>query len=199
MSGLLAEQDKAETRPPLGVYVHVPFCATTCDFCAFYQTQPTADDVKRFLTTIESEAALVDWTQPVTTVFWGGGTPGLLAPKDLARLAEIVRARFGGGQPQEWTIELAPGSVTEARLQVLRDAGVTRVSLGVQTFQPDLLEALGRQHTREQIYRAYERIRAVGFRSVNLDLMFALPGQTAAEWAGDVREALSLGSDHLST
>jgi oxygen-independent coproporphyrinogen-3 oxidase len=122
----------------------------------------------------------------------------LLAPRDLQRLAEIVRARCGGA-PAEWTVELAPGSVTEARLAVLREAGVTRVSMGVQSFQPELLDALGRQHSREQIYAAYERVRLAGFRSVNLDLMFALPGQTAAEWAGDVREAVSLGPDHLST
>ncbi len=198
MSGEPAEQAKAEAPAPLGVYVHVPFCASTCDFCAFYQQQPTANDVDRFLAGIENEAALVPWTRPVTTVFWGGGTPGLLAPRDLARLAETVRARCAGA-PQEWTVELAPASVTEARLKVLREAGVTRVSMGVQSFQPALLDGLGRQHTREQIFAAYERVRAAGFPSVNLDLMFALPGQTAEEWAGDVREAVALAPDHLST
>ncbi len=198
MSGEPAEQAKAEAPTPLGVYVHVPFCASTCDFCAFYQQQPTANDVDRFLTGIENEAALVPWPRPVTTVFWGGGTPGLLAPRDLARLAEAVRVRCGG-TPQEWTVELAPASVTDARLKVLREAGVTRVSMGVQSFQPALLDGLGRQHTREQVLTAYERVRAAGFPSVNLDLMFALPGQTAEEWAGDVREALALAPDHLST
>ena len=198
MSGQPAEQAKAEAPAPLGVYVHVPFCASTCDFCAFYQQQPTANDVDRFLAGIENEAVLVMWPRPVTTVFWGGGTPGLLAPRDLARLAETVRARCGG-TPQEWTVELAPASVTDARLEVLREAGVTRVSMGVQSFQPALLDGLGRQHTREQIFTAYERVRAAGFPSVNLDLMFALPGQTAEEWAGDVREALALAPDHLST
>src|SRR5262245_23559642 len=93
MSGLPSEQAKAET--PLGVYVHVPFCASTCDFCAFYQKQPTADDVSRFLGGIEREAELVRWTRPVSTVFWGGGTPGLLAPRQLAQLAELTRARCG--------------------------------------------------------------------------------------------------------
>jgi oxygen-independent coproporphyrinogen-3 oxidase len=183
---------------PLGIYVHVPFCASTCDFCAFYQTPPTAGDVQRYLAGIETEAKLIPWPRPVTTVFWGGGTPGLLAARDLARLAATVRAH-GGGAPAEWTVELAPGSVTEARLGVLRDAGVTRISMGVQSFQPALLEALGRQHAPAQIYRAYERVRAAGFASVNLDLMFALPGQTAAEWEADVREAVALAPDHLST
>jgi oxygen-independent coproporphyrinogen-3 oxidase len=200
MSRDTSEQDKAETRAALGVYVHVPFCASTCDFCAFYQTGPTADGVKRFLSGVERESDLVAWDErAVDTVFWGGGTPGLLGPKDLARLAEVVRTRFRGVEPQEWTIELAPASVTAERLRVLRDAGVTRVSMGVQSFQPALLDALGRQHTREQVFRAYERVRAAGFHSVNLDLMFALPGQTAEEWAADVREAVALAPDHLST
>lgn len=193
------EQAKGDAaKAPLGLYVHVPFCASTCDFCAFYQTVPTAGAVKRFLDGIERETELVAWSGPVTTVFWGGGTPGLLAAKDLARLAGIVRGRCGG-EPREWTVELAPGSVTEARLDALRQAGVTRISMGVQSFQPALLEALGRQHTLAQIHRAYERIRAAGFPSVNLDLMFALPGQTAEEWAADVRAAVALAPDHLST
>ena len=198
MSGPSIAQAKAEAGIPLGLYVHVPFCASTCDFCAFYQTQPTAALVERFLDGVAREAALAEWTRPVNTVFWGGGTPGLLAPRDLKRLADLVRAR-GGGAPAEWTVELAPASVTEARLAVLREAGVTRVSMGVQSFQPALLDALGRSHTCAQIYRAYDRVRAAGFPSVNLDLMFALPGQSAAEWAGDVREAVSLAPDHLST
>src|SRR5262249_18696508 len=121
-----------------------------------------------------------------------------LAPRDLARLAEIVRGRCVG-VPQEWTVELAPASVTDERLRVLREAGVTRVSMGVQSFRPGLLDALGRQHTREQIFRPYERVRAAGFASVNLDLMFALPGQTAEEWESDVAAAAALGPDHLST
>lgn len=203
MNRVPTEQAKAAPPKPLGLYVHVPFCASTCDFCAFYQTKPTAHGVKSFLHGIAREAELVAWSQPVTTVFWGGGTPGLLAPRDLASLAELVRARLspdnGGAVPIEWTVEMAPASVTAERLAVLRDAGVTRISMGAQSFQPALLEALGRQHTREQIFRAYDRVRAAGFASVNLDLMFALPGQTETEWAGDVREAVALAPDHLST
>lgn len=199
MSGNRTEQAKAEpASEPQGLYVHVPFCASTCDFCAFYQVQPTAGEIEAYFGGIAHEAAMIEWPRPVTSVFWGGGTPGLLGAQDLARLADLVRARCGGA-PREWTVELAPGSVTEARLAALRAAGVTRVSMGVQSFQPALLDALGRQHTPEQIYRAYERVRAAGFKSVNLDLMFALPGQSAEEWAGDVRAAVALGPDHLST
>ncbi|MFI5356557.1 MAG: radical SAM family heme chaperone HemW [Opitutales bacterium] len=198
MSDSGSAQAKAAPADPLGLYVHVPFCASTCDFCAFYQVKPTAEQVGKFRHGIEREAGLVAWSRPVTTVFWGGGTPGLLAPAELARLGALVRARCGG-QPAEWTVELAPASVTAARLEVLRDLGVTRISMGVQSFQPAWLEALGRQHTPEQIYRAYERVRATGFASVNLDLMFALPGQTEAEWRTDVAAALALVPDHLST
>jgi len=190
-------QAKAATGP-LGLYVHVPFCASTCDFCAFYQTKPTAAAIEGFLMGVETEAALVPWERGATTVFWGGGTPGLLAASDLARLAASVRERTAGA-PDEWTVELAPGSVTAQRLAALREAGVTRVSLGVQSFQPALLDALGRQHSVAQVHRAYDRIRAAGFGSVNLDLMFALPGQTAETWALDVRAAVALAPDHLST
>lgn len=198
MSGLAAAQAKAESVKPLGFYVHVPFCASTCDFCAFYQTQPTAADVKGFLLHVQQEAELVNWTRPVTTVFWGGGTPGLLAPADLLRLGGIVAERCGGA-PREWSVEMAPASVTDARLRALREIGVTRISLGVQSFRPELLDALGRQHTREQVFRAYERIRAVGFASVNVDLMFALPGQSEEDWLGDLRQAIALAPDHVST
>jgi len=199
MSHLVTEQAKAETGAPLGLYVHVPFCASTCDFCAFYQVKPTADGVDRFLAGIAEESELVRWDRPVTTVFWGGGTPGLLSPGDLRRLGSVVHRVSGGRTPEEWTVELAPASVTAERLAALREIGVTRVSLGVQSFQPALLDALGRQHTRAQVDRAYDRVRAAGFASVNLDLMFALPGQTADEWAADVREAVARAPDHLST
>jgi len=198
MSHIASGQDKAAPDRPLGLYVHVPFCASTCDFCAFYQTKPTAEGVERFLVGVANEARLVSWARPVTTVFWGGGTPGLLAPRDLSRLADIVRSHCGGA-PVEWSVEMAPASVTPQRLAALKAAGVTRISMGVQSFQPALLEGLGRQHTRAQIYRAYDHVRAAGFASVNLDLMFALPGQTEAEWADDVREAVRLAPDHIST
>jgi oxygen-independent coproporphyrinogen-3 oxidase len=131
-------------------------------------------------------------------VFWGGGTPGLLSPPALRRLGEKVLACCKG-RPEEWTVEMAPASVTVARLAVLKELGVTRISMGAQSFQPALLDGLGRMHTREQIYQAYERVRSADFASVNLDLMFALPGQTEAEWLADVAAARALAPDHLST
>ncbi len=195
----IGEQAKGEDAGPLGLYVHVPFCASTCDFCAFYQVSPTAKSIRGFIKTLSDEAGLVRWDRPLSTVFFGGGTPGLLSAADLSRVAEVVHALPGGPGPQEWTVELAPASVTRERLEALRSAGVTRISLGIQSFRPSLLDALGRAHTREQVYRAYDRVRAAGFPSVNVDLMFALPGQTEAEWDSDIDEALALAPDHLST
>jgi oxygen-independent coproporphyrinogen-3 oxidase len=199
MAGLPTGQEKAQlAAPPLGVYVHVPFCATTCDFCAFYQTVPKGDAVPRYLDGLEAEAGLVNWAnRRADTAFWGGGTPGLLRATELERLGRIML--LYAGQPAEWSVELAPATVTADRLKVLKDLGVTRISMGVQSFDDALLDTLGRQHTRAQIHRAYDLIRAHGFASVNLDLMFALPGQTEAQWHSDLDEALRLAPDHLST
>jgi oxygen-independent coproporphyrinogen-3 oxidase len=198
MSEMESMRRHSNPAVPLGLYVHVPFCASTCDFCAFYQEKPTGDSVDRYLAGIAREAALVAWDRPVSTVFWGGGTPGLLAPDDMRRLGAIVREHCDTTL-EEWTVEMAPASVTQARLDALKEIGVTRISMGVQSFQPALLEGLGRQHTREQVYRAHDLIGAAGFRSVNLDLMFALPGQDEAVWLEDLAKAVALKPDHIST
>lgn len=196
MAGFPTGQEKAQT--PLGVYIHVPFCASTCDFCAFYQTVPKGDAVKHYLDAVEAEAALVDWGgRRAETAFWGGGTPGLLRAAEIERLGQTMLAK--SGKPTEWTVELAPATVTEDRLAVLKSLGVTRISMGVQSFDEKLLDALGRQHTPAQVYRAYDLIRAQNFPSVNLDLMFALPNQTETAWHADLAEALRLAPDHLST
>ena len=205
MAGFPAEQEKSQSRADhpaggaLGLYVHVPFCATTCDFCAFYQTVPKADAVPRYLAGIAAEARLVAWDgRRIETVFWGGGTPGLLRAGELEKLGRTV-LDVCGGAPTEWTVEMAPATVTADRLAALRSLGVTRISMGVQTFRADLLDALGRQHNPMQIYRAYDLVRAAGFPSVNIDLMFALPNQSEVEWRADLDEALRLAPDHLST
>lgn len=224
MPGFLTGQEKsgspagatalAPHASPLGVYVHVPFCATTCDFCAFYQTVPKADAVPRYLAGIREEMALADLgisaalqqssgnsspRRRVHTAFWGGGTPGLLRAGELEQLGRAMLEFCGGVAPAEWSVELAPATVTAERLDVLKALGVTRISLGVQSFDDALLDALGRQHTPKQILRAYELIRATGFASVNLDLMFALPNQTEEQWRADVDAAVALAPDHLST
>lgn len=181
-----------------GIYVHVPFCSHACDFCAFYQVEPRRGDVERYLDCIAREFALVDAGGGCATVFWGGGTPGLLSARDLERLGRAQLERFG--QPRrEWTVELAPGSVRADKLAVLRELGVDRVSLGVQSFAPRLLEALGRRHSVAQIRKSWELIERAGFRSRNLDLIFAVPGQTIDDWRQDLDDAMALEPDHIST
>jgi oxygen-independent coproporphyrinogen-3 oxidase len=199
MTHVETEQAKAETAPRPGLYMHVPFCASTCDFCAFYQIKPSPAAMERYLAGVERELELIEPARTYGTVFWGGGTPGLLTVAQLRRLGGLVVKHLGGRRATEWTVELAPGSVTSERLEALLEMGVTRVSLGVQSFQPRLLDALGRQHNRGQIDRAYERVRSAGFASVNLDLMFALPGQEEEEWLADIDTAAALQPDHLST
>jgi oxygen-independent coproporphyrinogen-3 oxidase len=182
----------------LGVYCHVPFCASTCDFCAFYQEKPKRGDLDRYLAAMEREFALLPQDRVIDTVFWGGGTPGLLAAKDLERLGRSLLDRLGRA-PLEWSIEMAPSTVKADKLAVLKDLGVTRISMGVQSFDADLLESLGRLHRPNQIYSAWERIQAAGFPQTNLDLMFAIPNQSLEQWEAAIREAARLGPTHLST
>lgn len=179
------------------LYLHVPFCASTCDFCAFYQEQPERAGIERYLAAVERELALRPPGPGAETAFWGGGTPGLLPAEDLRRLGAAMVA--AAGRPAEWTVELAPSSVRADKLAALRAAGVTRVSMGVQSFDPATLEALGRRHSVRQVREAWDLVRAAGFASVNLDLIFAVPGQDEARWESDLREAARLEPDHLST
>ena len=186
----------APVQSATALYLHVPFCASSCDFCSFYQEQPKRGDIDRYLAGIERELSL----QPpgrVETAFWGGGTPGLLPADDLRRLGHaMVKA---AGQPGEWTVELAPSSVRADKLAALKEIGVTRVSMGVQSFDDATLDALGRRHSPKQIMEAWELIEAAGFASRNLDLIFAIPGQDERRWTGDLERAMELGPDHLST
>ena len=133
----------------------------------------------------------------VDTVFIGGGTPGVLSARQMVELCEIVRQ--AGGNFSEWSVELAPSEVTEEKLKVLKDFGVTRISLGIQTFDHFFLKELGRNHPPEKALQAYELIRAFGFQSVNVDLLFGAPGQTLAAWEDDLRRVVELEPEHVST
>ncbi|MBH54622.1 MAG: coproporphyrinogen III oxidase [Opitutaceae bacterium] len=181
----------------LGLYCHIPFCASTCDFCAFYQEKPYRQDLDRYLDGMEQELDWIRLDRPIDTVFWGGGTPSLLPPKDLARLGEKVLA-VAGQQPIEWTVEMAPSTVKPDKLSVLKDLEVNRISMGVQSFQNSFLQELGRLHRPNQIYKAYDWIRRAGFENVNVDLMIALPGQSEEDLKKDIAEAIRLGPEHLS-
>lgn len=179
----------------------MPFCATRCDFCAFYEEQPSRDQVDAFLGAMEREFALGP-VCPVpggeVAVFIGGGTPSLLPARDLGRLGSLVTAWLGA-VPFEWTVEMAPSTVKADKLAALREAGVTRASLGVQSFSDEWLEKLGRRQSIAQAERAWRLIREAGFPSTNLDLMFALPGQTPEQWRTELQTAASWAPDHIST
>lgn len=198
MSREVKPQTEPSPAPPLGIYLHVPFCARSCDYCAFYQEEPRRADLDRYLDTIETEVG--SWRAPrlADTVFWGGGTPGLLPARDLLRLGRLLRPRLSPG-PVEWSIELAPATVKEDKLEALREAGVNRFSLGVQSFQEHLLDGLGRPHHPSQVERALELLRGAGLERCNLDLIFGVPGQTLEEWREDLRRAVDTGVGHLST
>lgn len=216
---------------PLGLYIHVPFCASTCDFCAFYQEKPRRQSIDLYLEAVAAELRQTraeiergaSWlwqgeaglpaapaSQPAPgaglgsghgfTVFFGGGTPGLLSAKDLDRLCSLVRQTLDGlGPLREWSIELAPSTVKADKVRVLLDHGVTRFSLGVQSFSEPLLDALGRQHSPKQALAAYETLRANGADNINCDLMFALPGQSREAWLEDLEKMRALGPEHIST
>jgi len=186
----------APVQPATALYLHVPFCASSCDFCSFYQEQPKRGEIDRYLGAIERELELHPPGR-VETAFWGGGTPGLLPADDLRRLGHAMTR--AAGRPGEWTVELAPSSVRADKLAALKEIGVTRVSMGVQGFDDVTLDALGRRHSPKQIMEAWELIQAAGFASRNLDLIFAIPGQDEQRWHEDLRRAIELQPDHLST
>jgi oxygen-independent coproporphyrinogen-3 oxidase len=182
----------------LGLYVHVPFCSTTCDFCAFYQEKPSKKGMDSYFAGLRDEVSHFSPDRPLSTVFFGGGTPGLLQPDQLDQLCGLVNTlELESGA--EWSIELAPSEITPEKLQVLRRHGVNRISMGVQTFDPRFMDALGRRHPVEKTLSAYDMIREAGFSSVNLDLLFGAPGQSLADWESDLARAVELQPDHLST
>lgn len=183
---------------PLGLYVHVPFCPSTCDFCAFYQEQPERKQIQSFLDTLKEELYKTDIQSPVSTVFWGGGTPGLLLPRDMEYLGEGLLSVMSE-PPVEWTVEMAPSTVTLERLETLKALGVTRISMGVQSFNEDLLKAMGRHQAVSRTFQAWEWIQQVGFASTNIDMIFAVPGQTFEQWEADLGQAVALNPDHIST
>lgn len=182
----------------LGIYVHVPFCGSACDYCAFYREAPHKASVEAWLAGIEKELALVPFPRAAETFFVGGGTPGVLSAGNFSRLAKMLLRANGGNAPAEWSVELAPGTVKPDKLRALRDCGVNRISLGVQSFDAETLALLGRRHAPKQIFSAYEKIRSAGFDNVNFDLIFAVPGENPLRWENDLATAIKLLPEHLS-
>ena len=182
----------------LGLYVHVPFCSTTCDFCAFYQEKPSKKGMDAYFAGLRDEISSFPPDRPLSTIFFGGGTPGLLQVNQLDQLCGLVN-NLELESDAEWSIELAPSEITPEKLHVLQKHGVNRISMGAQTFNSRFMDALGRKHPVEKTFSAYDMIREAGFSSVNLDLLFGAPGQTLADWESDLAQAVQLAPDHLST
>ena len=177
--------------------MHVPFCAQKCAYCAFYSEATQGELIQRYTEALVRELEMVAGEGRPQTIFFGGGTPSIL---NLRQWQTILGAmeRFGLSGAAEWTIECNPATVSLDKCRLWREHGVNRVSMGVQSFDDDLLEKLGRIHTREQVFRSFEILRRGGFDNVNIDLMFAIPGQTMAIWRATLAEAAALGTEHLS-
>ena len=195
---MFVQEKQGSNVPALGLYAHVPFCSTSCDFCAFYQERPSKKGIESFFRGLESEILRFPGDRPFSTVFVGGGTPGILSADQLERLCGLIRSA-GLEKGCEWTIELAPTEVTAEKLRILAENGVNRASIGAQTFDPGMMEALGRGHKVEKTYEAYSLLRESAAFRVNLDLIFGAPGQTLAMWEEDLHKAVELDPEHLST
>lgn len=193
--------------PPLSLYIHLPWCLKKCPYCDFNSHEWSATSApgqalpeQAYLDALRADlqAALpLVWGRPVHTVFIGGGTPSLFSPEAIDRLLGDVRAMLRLDADAEITLEANPGTFERDRFKAFRQAGVTRLSIGVQSFNDQHLKALGRVHDRAQALAAVEEA-AGAFDTFNLDIMYALPGQTLAQCEDDIRTALSFGPPHIS-
>jgi oxygen-independent coproporphyrinogen-3 oxidase len=182
---------------PRAAYVHIPFCAHKCGYCDFASLAGSDHLADRYLDALGREMAFLGEPQEIDTIFIGGGTPTRLDARQLERLLVMVRRWFPLTQGGEWTVEANPGTLDAAKADVLASGGVNRVSLGAQSFQPDLLRALERNHSPEEVPRALELVRP-RFPFWSFDLIFGVPGSTPKLWADDLETALGLGPSHLS-
>ena len=182
--------------PPL--YVHLPFCVVKCSYCDFYSVVDEGHDRMRFVEAILAEARAVGVREP-RTVFFGGGTPSFLSEAELERLFVGLEEISGfRGSAGEVTVECNPESLTPSKARLLRELGADRLSIGVQSLDPAILELFGRAHGNEQSFAAYEAARRAGFERVSLDVIYAVPGQELDPWLADLERLLDLGPDHVS-
>lgn len=206
----------AGESPPAGLYLHVPFCVSHCPYCDFVvvagrDARGPANRIGAFVAALEVELRLradaLDrrWGPPASpsrpaldTLYFGGGTPSLLPPETIARLISTARERFGLAPGAEVTLEANPGPDERGDAAALRDAGVTRLSIGVQSMDAAELSALGRRHAPADVEATVRAAREAGLESVSLDLLYDVPGQTAASWSRTLDAALALEPDHLS-
>src|SRR5437764_9751974 len=183
------------------LYVHIPFCARICPYCAFYKERADSSQTQRFCEALlrEIEDAVGQFPLKLETIFFGGGTPTALTTAQLEFLLSGMRDRLDLSRLIEWTVEANPGSVSPRKAALLREIGVSRISLGVQSWDDELLKLLGREHNAAQAEASFQILRDAGFGNLSIDLMFGLPGQTLEQWETDLRKTIALRPDHIST
>ena len=188
-------------NPPLGLYIHLPWCEKKCPYCDFNSHQadqvPENDYIKALLNDLEQDLPLI-WGRSVETVFIGGGTPSLFSGDAIERLISGLRALLNLSPGAEITLEANPGSADTAHFRAYRDSGVNRLSIGVQSFNDDHLRLLGRVHDKNLALLAFESARLAGFENINLDLMYGLPTQTLQQAVDDLQQAIILAPEHIS-
>jgi oxygen-independent coproporphyrinogen-3 oxidase len=188
--------------PPLSLYVHIPWCVRKCPYCDFNSHEskgaiPEQDYVTALLADLEQELVRVQ-DREVQSIFIGGGTPSLFAPRSIAYLLTEIGNRLNLAPELEITMEVNPGTMERGKFAEFRAAGVNRLSMGIQSFHPELLQRIGRSHGREEALKAAETARSAGFENFNLDLMYGLPGQRLDQALGDLRLAMEFEPAHLS-
>lgn len=185
-----------------GLYFHIPFCRSKCPYCDFFsvdrQDGVPADYVDQMLVHLQREAGTGLWSEPFATVFFGGGTPSLLEPKEVERILAAVLRLFKVSEDVEISLEANPGTVDAERLAGFRSAGINRVNFGIQSLNTQHLRRLGRIHSADDARQVVRYARRAGFTNVGIDLMFALPGQSEADFIGELSEVLDLAPEHLS-
>jgi oxygen-independent coproporphyrinogen-3 oxidase len=189
---------KSAIPNPKSAYIHVPFCARRCGYCNFTLVAGRNDLIPAYLEALETELRQLEEPRPVDTLYIGGGTPTQLDIDSLQQLLQIVLHWFPPHRDPEFTVEANPADLTAAQIAVLTEAGVTRVSLGAQSFDDAKLRTLQRDHTASDIQRAVPLVREHG-QQIALDLIFAVPGETLRTWHRDLDHAVNLGVDHVST
>ena len=181
------------------IYIHIPFCATKCYYCAFNTYTFHKEQAKAYLTALRTEMELyAPDTDPLQTIFIGGGTPSILSANALTQLFTDVHEHFQITPDAEITVECNPGTVDIEKLRVMRDNGVNRLSFGLQAMQDETLKQLGRIHTVDEFLESYRLARESGFKNINIDLIFALPDQAMTAWQHTLNEVISLNPDHIS-
>ena len=184
-----------------GIYVHIPFCASRCAYCDFFSTLKLEQAGTHYVEALIAEARLRRDElrgEAIRTLYLGGGTPSQLPLPLLEHLVEGLRSTFDLTAVEEFTVEANPDDVTPQWCAALPALGVNRVSMGVQSFEDDILQAIGRRHTAQQAVDAVSRLRAAGIHNISIDLIYGLPGQTVASWTQSVRQAVVLEPQHIS-